>query len=101
MPKGLPSAGKEVNVLVEGLYLQILLPGRSVNQRLRSGPVVMTVGPPAPVKLNSVMAPEGVTFPIREKKPEINQIFPSGPAVTLTGMELAVGRANSVITPAG
>src|SRR5215469_17911612 len=63
------------------------LPG-SVNQRLRSGPVVMPEGRlPGVGSGNSVMLPVGVILQIRLPLISVNHRFPSGPGVITVGLE--------------
>ena len=77
-----------------------------VNQRLSSGPAVIpnphmtqllsatiSVGPGLPgVGMgNSVITPPGVIRPIPFALSSVNQMLPSGPAVTPYGIEFAVG----------
>ena len=63
----------------------ILLPGVSVNQRLPSGPAVMSSGEWLPAGVgNSVTAPEGVIRPILPSD-SANQRLPSGPGAIPSG----------------
>src|SRR5262252_1760571 len=76
------------------------LPG-SVNQRLRSGPVVMPEGRlPGVGSGNSVMLPVGVILPIRLPLVSVNQRFPSGPGVITVGLDwpVSVGKKLNVGT---
>src|SRR5579885_433410 len=95
--------------------LQSPLPTQSVNQRLPSGPAVMSQGalsgrPSALGTANSVMVPLGVMRPIllppmqnpfESRAHSVNQRLPSGPAVMPKDPLLGVGRANSVMVPLG
>ena len=67
-----------------GVMRPIPLPSGSVNQRLPSGPDVMSSGlaPGEMPWLNSVTAPVGVIRPI--PAPSTNQRLPSGPRVMLS-----------------
>src|SRR5436853_7454529 len=60
----------------------ILLPSRSVNQRLPSGPAVIPSGLLLDVgRGNSLMVPLGLMRPIWLPSCSVNQRLPSGPAV--------------------
>src|SRR5450755_1196522 len=83
------------------------LASASVNQRLPSGPNVMSFGWLVPDWLlagatgNSVTLPAGVMRPILFPPHSVNQRLPSGPAVMPHGKLDAVGTGSSVMTPAG
>ena len=47
------------------------------------------------------MTPDVVIRPIRFPMTSVNQRFPSGPTVMVSGWLFAFGRGNSVTTPAG
>ena len=70
----------------------------SVNQRLPSGPAVISAGwPPGVMPAeNSVITPAGVIRPIRPARDSVNQRLPSGPRVIPKGLLLAAGIGNSV-----
>src|SRR5215471_851729 len=72
--------------------------GTCVSQRSPPGPAVKYQGASTG---NSVMAPVGVTRPIRSGTISANQTFPSGPSVMSVGLLFAFGRLNSVIVPVG
>src|SRR5262245_28658421 len=103
MPWGVPKAlgtGNPLMVVPVGVMLPIWLPSESVNQRLPSGPAVISKDV---VKLmgswNSVKAPDGVICPILPGPDSVNQRLglPVGPAVMPQGMLEAVGIVNSVM----
>src|SRR5216683_2994624 len=80
-----------------------------MNQRLPSGPTVMTVRPLAEVGTgNSVIVPLGVIRPIWFPMVSVNQRLPSGPAMMPIGPAVLpskplvpVGRGNSLMLPSG
>src|SRR5438270_12167649 len=83
-----------------GVIRPMLLP-ICVNQRLPSGPAVISSGSPFRIG-NSVIFPAGVilpTFASLLEEISVNQRLPSGPAVILTGKALGVGIGNWVIFP--
>src|SRR5258708_5070169 len=83
----------------------MMLPSNAVNQRLRSGPLVIPIGPqPSGYPqvdgiLNSVKLPVVVMRPIRFPSNSVNQRLPSGPGVMLNGTLPVVGMRNSVMLP--
>src|SRR5215472_4436950 len=69
-----------------GVMRPMLLPSRSVNQTLPSGPAVISHGAARRVGTgNSVSKPPGVMRPIRFPGISVNHRFPSGPAVITRG----------------
>src|SRR5262249_33222521 len=77
-------------------------PPNSVNQRLPSGPVVISSGVVPTRATASVMTPAGVIRPIRLKFASVNQRLPSGPVVIPRTWPRGERPAeNSVMTPAG
>src|SRR5215471_5456708 len=74
----------------------------SVNQRLPSGPVVISSGVLPTLATTSVMTPAGVIRPITLKLASVNQRLPSGPVVIPVTLPPGERPAeNSVTTPAG
>src|SRR5262249_55604905 len=74
-----------------------IAPFSSVNQRLPSGPAVISAGALAVVRPaeNSVMTPAVVIRPMAWRS--VNQRLPSGPRVIPMGWPLVVGMPNSRI----
>src|SRR5215469_13599577 len=82
-----------------GVIRPTLLPRASVNQRLPSGPAVISQGAERGVGTgNSVSTPSGVIRPIRLPGISVNHRFPSDPAVITRGWPPAV-TGNSVTAP--
>src|SRR5215469_5338807 len=74
-----------------GVMRPMLLPSRSVNQTLPSGPPVISHGAARGVGTgNSLSTPSGVMRPIRFPGISVNHRFPSGPAVITRGCPPAV-----------
>ena len=84
---------------VVGLISPICLASDSVNQRLPSGPAVITKATlPAVGTGNSVMAwVVGLIIPIWLALNSVNQRLPSGPVVISLASASAVGTGNSVM----
>ena len=66
----------------------------SVNQRLPSGPAVMSNGLPVTGKGNSVMTPAVVMRPMRFPNCSVNHRCPSGPVTISAGLPDTVGNGN-------
>src|SRR5271157_3784973 len=101
---GSSESGLIVRPAEETVTRPIRSPLTSVNQRLPSGPAVISSGPLLGVMpaLNSVTVPPGVIRPIRSPLASVNQRLPSGPAVIPRGSLLGVMPAlNSVTVPPG
>src|SRR5436190_1256258 len=80
----------------------ILLADPSVNQRLPSAPVLMSIGPPGEGTGYSVMTPAVVIFAILFEAAasfSVNHRLPSGPAAIPPGPLPAVGIENSMTAP--
>src|SRR5260370_1307310 len=86
----------------ERITFATLLANSSINHRLPSGPVVISIGWLVAVGMGySVKLPEGVTLATLLPKNSVNHRFPSGPAVIPVGWLLAVGMGYSVKLPEG
>src|SRR5262249_59419060 len=84
-------------VMTPAGVIRPIAPFSSVNQRLPSGPAVISAGElpvERPVE-NSVMTPAGVIRPMAWRS--VNQRLPSGPRVIPMGWPLGVGIPNSRI----
>src|SRR5208337_3807211 len=89
---GSSESGLIVRPAEETVTRPILLPLSSVNQRLPSGPAVISTGVLPGVGIAySAMMPAGVIRPIRLALLSVNQRLPSGPAVISTGSLLGIG----------
>src|SRR5437762_2197584 len=96
---GVPASGNSVITPVV-VTLPILFESDSTNQRLASGPTVISVGWLASVGIgNSMRSPAGVIRPILFAADSVNQRLPSGPDVMPVGPRPA-GIGNSEIMPA-
>lgn len=92
------------SVATAAVVMRPIRPTSSLNQRLPSTPAVIAhsrlfVLIPDPVD-QSVMAPLGVTRPIRLPTSSVNHMFPSGPGVMPSGTLPETGSSNSVILTA-
>src|SRR4051812_24449412 len=94
--------GNSVMAWVVGLIIPSWLPRASANQRLPSGPAVISKGRLSTVGMgNSVMAwVVGLIIPTTLGLSTVSQRLPSGPAVIIVAPPLAtgVGVKNSLIT---
>src|SRR5438067_7937038 len=104
MPRGwLVAVVRAYSVMVPAVViLATLLALYSVNHRLPSGPLTISVGwLLAVVTVYSVNVPLGVSLPILLAATSVNQRLPSGPHVMPLGWLDAVGTLNSVkpLTP--
>src|SRR5262249_60041633 len=80
-----------------GVIRPIRLLPNSANQRLPSGPAVISAGSLRNGSENWVTTPAGVIRPIRSARVSANQRLPSGPRVIPSGLGVTVsGIGNSV-----